>query len=132
MGNPLAPKVEDGVILHSGATVLGNVRVGKGAVVTAKSIVTKPVPALARVSGVPATVKSFRDAKEESRLADEGDEEGELREKAAVNHEIMQLYESYFEKLETLTEMERDLDSEKSIQENYRREAMNEAISPDL
>ena len=120
------------MILHSGATVLGNLRVGKGAVVTAKSIVTKPVPALARVSGVPATVKSFRDAKEESRLADEGDEDGELREEAAVNHEMMQLYESYFEKLETLIEMERDLDSEKLIQENHRREAMNEAISPGL
>ena len=47
-------------ILHCGATVLGNTKVGKGAVITAKSIVTKEVPERARVSGVPATVKSYR------------------------------------------------------------------------
>ena len=35
------PKVGNGVILYDGATVLGNIIVGDGAVVTAKSIVTK-------------------------------------------------------------------------------------------
>ena len=51
-------------ILHCGATVLGNTKVGKGAVITAKSIVTKEVPERARVSGVPATVKSYRALRE--------------------------------------------------------------------
>jgi serine O-acetyltransferase len=55
------PKVGDGVILHDGATVLGNIRVGDGAVITAKSIVTKPVPPLARVSGIPAKVIGYRE-----------------------------------------------------------------------
>jgi len=53
------PKVGKGVILHDSATVLGNIKVGDGSVVTAKSIVTKPVPPLARVSGVPAKVVGY-------------------------------------------------------------------------
>lgn len=59
------PKVGNGVILHPGATVLGNISVGDGAVITPKSIVTKPVPPLARVSGVPARIVSYRDLTEE-------------------------------------------------------------------
>ena len=55
------PKVGRGVILQPSCSVLGNIRVGEGAIVTAKSIVTKEVPAFARVSGVPAKVKSFRE-----------------------------------------------------------------------
>jgi len=58
------PKVGCGVILHDSATVLGNIPVGDGAVVIAKSIVTKPVPPLARVSGVPAKIRSYRDGEE--------------------------------------------------------------------
>ena len=54
------PKVGNGVVLQDGATVLGNIPVGDGAVVTAKSIVTKPVPPLAIVSGVPAKVRGYR------------------------------------------------------------------------
>jgi serine acetyltransferase len=55
------PKVGHGVILQSSSAVLGNIPVGDGAVIMAKSIVTKPVPALALVSGVPARVVSTRD-----------------------------------------------------------------------
>lgn len=55
------PKVGHGVILQSSSAVLGNICVGDGAVIQAKSIVTKPVPPLALVSGVPARVVSMRD-----------------------------------------------------------------------
>lgn len=55
------PKVGNQVILQDGSTVLGNIQIGDGAVITAKSIVTKTVPPLARVSGIPAKVKSFRE-----------------------------------------------------------------------
>jgi serine O-acetyltransferase len=48
------PKLGDGVFLGAGATVLGNIRVGDGAVVDAGSVVTKPVLPFTRVSGVPA------------------------------------------------------------------------------
>lgn len=54
------PKVGNGVILHPGATVLGNISVGDGALVHPKSIVTKPVPPLACVNGVPARIQSYR------------------------------------------------------------------------
>lgn len=60
------PKVGNGVILQDGGTVLGNIPVGEGAVVTAKSIVTKPVPPLAIVSGVPAKIQNYRDLHESS------------------------------------------------------------------
>eukprot|EP00594_Rhizosolenia_setigera_P016943 CAMPEP_0178976354 /NCGR_PEP_ID=MMETSP0789-20121207/23780_1 /TAXON_ID=3005 /ORGANISM="Rhizosolenia setigera, Strain CCMP 1694" /LENGTH=305 /DNA_ID=CAMNT_0020665419 /DNA_START=270 /DNA_END=1187 /DNA_ORIENTATION=- len=56
------PKVGNGVILQDSCTVLGNIKVGDGAVITAKSIVTKEVPPLARVSGIPAKVKSYRES----------------------------------------------------------------------
>jgi len=98
------PKVEDGVILHCGATVLGNIRVGKGAVVTAKSIVTKEVPELARVSGVPATVKSFRELRGEGfRDEDVGSEEDV---KCDLVCKMKNIFESYFIELEALVEME--------------------------
>jgi len=54
------PKVADGVILRDGATVLGNIPVGAGALITAKSIVTKPVPPLAIMAGVPAKIREYR------------------------------------------------------------------------
>ena len=98
------PKVEDGVILHCGATVLGTIRVGKGAVVTAKSIVTKEVPELARVSGVPATVKSYRELRSEG-FKDEdvvGDEDVECD----LVCKMRNIFESYFVELEALAEME--------------------------
>ena len=59
------PKIGNGVILHPGATVLGNISVGDGAVVAPKSIVTKPVPFLARVRGVPARIEAYRDLTKE-------------------------------------------------------------------
>ena len=55
------PKIGNGVLLQDSATVLGNIEVGDGAVITAKSIVTKPVPPLARVSGIPAKIRSYRE-----------------------------------------------------------------------
>ena len=40
--------------LAAGATVLGNIIVGDGAVINAGSVVTKPVAPFTRVGGVPA------------------------------------------------------------------------------
>ena len=54
------PKIGNGVIIQDGGTVLGNIHVHDGAVVTAKSIVTKPVPPLAIVRGVPAKITEYR------------------------------------------------------------------------
>ena len=48
--------VEDNVLIGANAVILEGVRIGKGAVVAAGSIVTKDVPAGAVVAGVPAKV----------------------------------------------------------------------------
>ncbi|MEI7610214.1 MAG: serine O-acetyltransferase EpsC, partial [Rhodospirillaceae bacterium] len=50
------PKVRDGVLLAAGATVLGNIEIGRRAKVAACSVVLKDVPARATVAGVPAKV----------------------------------------------------------------------------
>lgn len=48
--------IEDYVWIASRVTILPNVRLGKGAVVAACALVTKDVPAMAIVGGVPATI----------------------------------------------------------------------------
>ena len=108
------PKVEAGVILHSGATVLGNLNIGKGAVVTSKSIVTKEVPPLARVSGVPATVKSFRlESYRDDVITKEEKNAGEDVEECRLDDlecRIFMLYERYMMELDELTEMQLCID----------------------
>lgn len=47
------PKVEDGVMIGAGATILGNIKVGMGAHIAACSVVLKPVESFAVISGVP-------------------------------------------------------------------------------
>lgn len=54
------PKVGNGVILEAGATVLGSIVVGDGSIVKAKAIVTKAVPPLAIMRGVPAKIAGYR------------------------------------------------------------------------
>lgn len=50
------PKVRSGVLLGSGAKILGNVEIGTGAKVGAGSVVLKDVPPHTSVAGVPAKV----------------------------------------------------------------------------
>ncbi len=50
------PTLEDGVIVGSGAQILGPFTVGKNARVGANAVVTKPVPEGATVVGIPARV----------------------------------------------------------------------------
>jgi serine O-acetyltransferase len=59
------PKVGNGVVIQDGGTVLGNIRVGDGALIMAKSIVTKSVPPLGIVSGVPARIQGYRELTED-------------------------------------------------------------------
>jgi acetyltransferase-like isoleucine patch superfamily enzyme len=48
--------IEDHVWIASRATILPGVRIGRGAVVASSSVVTKDVPALSIVGGVPAKI----------------------------------------------------------------------------
>lgn len=50
------PKVRRRAILEQSCSVLGNITIGEGAIICAKSIVTKPVPSFTRASGVPAVL----------------------------------------------------------------------------
>lgn len=48
------PKIEQGAFIAAKATVLGNIRIGAGAVVGAHALVTKPVPDGYTAIGAPA------------------------------------------------------------------------------
>ena len=48
------PHVEANVLLGAGATVLGNITIGRGAQVAANSLVLKAVPPKTMVAGSPA------------------------------------------------------------------------------
>lgn len=50
------PKVRRRAILEQSCSVLGNITVGEGAIICAKSIVTKSVPSFTKASGVPAVL----------------------------------------------------------------------------
>jgi serine O-acetyltransferase len=50
------PKVRQGVLIGTGAKILGNVEIGEGAKVAAGSVVLKDVPPHSTVAGVPAVV----------------------------------------------------------------------------
>jgi serine O-acetyltransferase len=63
-GNPIKgvkrhPIVEDDVIIYSGATILGRVRIGKGAVIGGNVWLTHDVPAASRVTQVSARRENF-------------------------------------------------------------------------
>lgn len=52
--------VEDDVWIGYGTTVMSGVKIGKGAVVAAGTVVTKDIPAYAIVGGVPARIIKYR------------------------------------------------------------------------
>ncbi|GIL00319.1 MAG: serine acetyltransferase [Alphaproteobacteria bacterium] len=65
------PKIGSGVLLGAGATVLGNIAVGRCSRVAAGSLVVKPVPANVTVAGVPAKVIGQAGCAEPSRSMDQ-------------------------------------------------------------
>lgn len=65
------PKVRSGVLIGTGATVLGNIEIGKGAKVGAGSVVLSDVPPHTTVVGVPATVVGKPDCDCPSRSMDQ-------------------------------------------------------------
>ena len=60
--------IEDYVWIASRATIMPGIRIGRGAVVAAGSIVTKDVPAMAIVAGSPAKIVGERKSNLKYRL----------------------------------------------------------------
>ncbi|CAN6481642.1 unnamed protein product [Victoria cruziana] len=60
------PKIGHGALIGASATILGNIRVGKCAVVTAGSLVLKDVPAHSIVAGIPAKVIGYLEGRDPS------------------------------------------------------------------
>jgi serine O-acetyltransferase len=55
------PIIEDHVDIGAGAVILGDITIGRGAVIGANAVVTKSVPPLAVMGGVPARLIRMRD-----------------------------------------------------------------------
>lgn len=60
------PKVSDGALIGASATILGNIKIGKGAMVAAGSLVLKDVPPHSMVAGIPAKVIGYVDEQDPS------------------------------------------------------------------
>lgn len=58
------PTIEDWVEIGAGAVIVGDIVIGRGAIVGANAVVTKSVPPLAVVGGVPARLIRMRDPAE--------------------------------------------------------------------
>ena len=58
------PVIEDHVDIGAGAVIVGDLTVGRGAIVGANAVVTRSVPPYAVVAGVPARVIRWRDPEE--------------------------------------------------------------------
>jgi len=58
------PVIEDHVDIGAGAVIVGDIIIGRGAIIGANAVVTKPVPPYAVVVGVPGRVIRHRDPSE--------------------------------------------------------------------
>ena len=56
--------LEDDVWIGTGALIMSGVKIGKGAIIGARSVVTKNIPPYAIVAGNPATIKNYRFSRE--------------------------------------------------------------------
>lgn len=54
------PTLDENVVVFAGAVIVGKVKIGKGAIVGANSVVTKDVPDYCTVAGAPAKIISSR------------------------------------------------------------------------
>lgn len=66
---PDGPILEDGVTLGGGVVVVPGVRIGRGSFVAAGAVVTKDIPSMSFVSGVPGIIASLPDKLKEMNIA---------------------------------------------------------------
>lgn len=123
------PTIEDGVILGSGATILGPIRIGKGAKVGAGSVVVRSVPPGATVVGVPGRIAGPGHGSPEG-LVEEVMPDPMLR----VMSRLLDRQNQLEERLRTIeqarpepTELPQEL-----VCENLIREALRDVIDPEV
>ncbi|PON82717.1 Serine O-acetyltransferase [Trema orientale] len=78
------PKVGDGALIGASVTILGNIKIGHGAMIAAGSLVLKDVPPRSIVAGIPAKVIGYVDEQDPS-LTMKHDATKDFFENAAVN-----------------------------------------------
>lgn len=54
--SPKGPKIEDNVTLGAGAIVLPGIKIGKGSFISAATVVTKDIPTMSLVKGIPGKI----------------------------------------------------------------------------
>lgn len=67
--HPKGPVLEDGVTLGAGVVILPGVRIGKGSFVAAGAVVTKDIPAMSFVKGMPAKIFTLPEKLREMNMA---------------------------------------------------------------
>lgn len=66
---PLGPTLEDGVTIGGGVTIVPGVTIGEGSFVAAGAVVTKDVPPMSIVIGVPGRISPLPDVLRERNMA---------------------------------------------------------------
>ena len=126
------PTIEEGVILGSGASILGPIRIGKGAKVGAGSVVVRSVPPGATVVGVPGRI-----AGPEPGISDGVTEEVMPDPMLRVISRLLDRQNQLEERLRTTIEHIGLVPVSPTIQqelvcENQIREALKEVIDPEV
>ncbi|AGB03461.1 serine O-acetyltransferase [Methanoregula formicica] len=126
------PTIEADVILGSGATILGPIRIGKGAKVGAGSVVVRTVPPGATVVGVPGRIAG----PEHGRKTDEQTEEVMPDPMLRVISRLLDRQNQLEERLRTIEQTKPDTGPaalpQEVVCENEIREALKEVIDPEV
>ncbi len=90
------PKLGNGVFVGAGATILGKIAVGDGAVINSGSVVTKAIAAFTRVGGVPAkTISVFTPQDDNFAIAQMAYHVDDLLDPATKEIDLPKLYLDY-------------------------------------
>ncbi|MEN8196926.1 MAG: serine O-acetyltransferase [Pseudomonadota bacterium] len=100
------PTLEDGVIVGSGAQVLGPITVGENARVGANAVVVRDVPPGVTVTGIPARPVMPRDKKAQNRFVAYGTPSGDIPDP------VIQALETMRGQIKTLSDRVEELETE--------------------
>ena len=126
------PTIEDGVIIGSGAIILGPIRIGSGAKVGAGSVVVRSVPSGATVVGVPGRIAGPECAVGTEAEPDEAMPDPMLRVVSRLLDRQNRLEERIRVMEQSLPTPEAEALKETYVCETRIREALKEVIDPEV